>query len=206
MPVSCESIPDDRQLVRYLVGLLPEEEAERLDEQSIVLDEVAARLSCVENDLVDAYVSGALEADILERFESFYLTSPQRCEKVKFAERFLAALERLRTPGAGLFCPAHPAVLGLVRDVIRAGARNSIGVSVCGEMAGDPLYTLLLLGLGLNIFSMNGPDVPEVKKIIRSTTVEHARQIARRVMSFDSERQVMHFLREETRKITPEAF
>ena len=73
-------------------------------------------------------------------------------------------------------------------------------------MAGEPLYTLLLLGLGLTTFSMNGPDIPEVKKIIRSTTIEHARFVARKVMSFDSERQVMHFLREETRKIIPEAF
>src|SRR4051812_49309969 len=120
--------------------------------------------------------------------------------------QYTLAVDRTNERVAGLFCPAHPAVLKLVRDVIRSGARNGISVSVCGEMAGDPLYTLLLLGLGLNIFSMNGPDVPEVKKIIRSTTVEHARQIARRVMSFDSERQVMHFLREETRKITPEAF
>jgi phosphotransferase system enzyme I (PtsI) len=120
--------------------------------------------------------------------------------------QYTLAVDRTNEKVAGLFCPAHPAVLKLIRDVIRAGGRNNISVSVCGEMAGDPLYTLLLLGLGLNIFSMNGPDVPEVKKIIRSTTVEHARQIARRVMSFDSERQVMHFLREETRKITPEAF
>ena len=73
-------------------------------------------------------------------------------------------------------------------------------------MAGEPLYTLLLLGLGLTTFSMNSPDIPEVKKIIRSTTTEHARFVARKVMSFDSERQVMHFLREETRKIIPEAF
>ena len=72
-------------------------------------------------------------------------------------------------------------------------------------MAGEPLYTLLLLGLGLTIFSMNSPDIGEVKKIIRLTTLEHARQVARRVMSFDSERQVLHFLREETRKIDPEA-
>src|SRR4051794_12042523 len=120
--------------------------------------------------------------------------------------QYTLAVDRTNEKVAGLFCPAHPAVLKLIRDVIRAGGRNGISVSVCGEMAGDPLYTLLLLGLGLNIFSMNGPDVPEVKKIIRSTTVEHARQIARRVMSFDSERQVMHFLREETRKIVPEAF
>jgi phosphotransferase system enzyme I (PtsI) len=120
--------------------------------------------------------------------------------------QYTLAVDRTNEKVAGLFCPAHPAVLALIRDVIRSGARNSISVSVCGEMAGDPLYTLLLLGLGLSIFSMNGPDIPEVKKIIRSTTMEHARHVARRVMSFDSERQVMHFLREETRKIIPEAF
>jgi len=120
--------------------------------------------------------------------------------------QYTLAVDRTNEKVAGLFCPAHPAVLGLVRDVIRAGQRKNISVSVCGEMAGEPLYTLLLLGLGLQVFSMNGPDIPEVKKIIRSTTLEHARQVARKVMSFDSERQVMHFLREETRKIIPEAF
>jgi phosphotransferase system enzyme I (PtsI) len=120
--------------------------------------------------------------------------------------QYTLACDRTNEKVAGLFCPAHPAVLALIRDVIRAGVRNSISVSVCGEMAGEALYTLLLLGLGLTIFSMNGPDIPEVKKIIRSTTMEHAKQVARRVMSFDSERQVMHFLREETRKIIPEAF
>jgi phosphotransferase system enzyme I (PtsI) len=120
--------------------------------------------------------------------------------------QYTLAVDRTNERVAGLFCPAHPAVLKLIRDVIRAGRRNTISVSMCGEMAGDPLYTLLLLGLELNIFSMNAPDVPEVKKIIRSTTMEHARHVARRVMSFDSERQVMHFLREETRKILPEAF
>ncbi|HET6251917.1 MAG TPA: phosphoenolpyruvate--protein phosphotransferase [Tepidisphaeraceae bacterium] len=120
--------------------------------------------------------------------------------------QYTLAVDRTNERVAGLYCPAHPSVLKLIRDVIRAGRRNSISVSMCGEMAGDPLYTLLLLGLELNIFSMNAPDVPEVKKIIRSTTMEHARHVARRVMSFDSERQVMHFLREETRKIIPEAF
>ena len=120
--------------------------------------------------------------------------------------QYTLAVDRTNERVAGLFCPAHPAVLKLMRDTIRAGQRNSLSVSVCGEMGGDPLYTLLLLGLGLKIFSMSGPDIPEVKKIIRSTTLEHAKQVARRVMSFDSERQVMHFLREETRKIIPEAF
>ncbi len=120
--------------------------------------------------------------------------------------QYTLAVDRTNEKVAGLFCPAHPAVLTLIRDVIRAGQRNSISVSVCGEMAGESLYTLLLLGMGLTIFSMNSPDVPEVKKIIRSTTLEHARQVARKVMSFDSERQVMHYLREELRKIDPDAF
>jgi len=120
--------------------------------------------------------------------------------------QYTLAVDRTNEKVAGLYCAAHPAVLMLIRDVIRAGARGGISVSVCGEMAGEPLYTLLLLGLGLSTFSMNGPDVPEVKKIIRSTTMQHAREVARRVMSFDSERQVMHYLREETRKIIPEAF
>ena len=101
MSVPGESIQGDQQLVRYLLGLLPEEEAERLDEQSIVVDEFAARLQCVENDLVDAYIAGTLEGDILERFESFYLASPLRREKVKFAERLLAAADRASASAAG---------------------------------------------------------------------------------------------------------
>lgn len=120
--------------------------------------------------------------------------------------QYTLAVDRTNEKVAGLFCPAHPAVLALIRDVIRAGQRNDVSVSVCGEMAGEPLYTLLLLGLGLTVFSMNSPDIGEVKKIIRLTTLEHARQVARKVMSFDSERQILHFLREETRKIDPEAF
>ncbi len=120
--------------------------------------------------------------------------------------QYTLAVDRTNERVAGLFNPAHPAVLMLIRDVIRAGARSNISVSVCGEMAGEPIYALLLLGLGLTTFSMNAPDIPEIKKIIRSTSLTHARNVARTVMGFDSERQVMHYLREETRKLVPEAF
>jgi phosphotransferase system enzyme I (PtsI) len=144
--------------------------------------------------------SAALMADAFAKEVSFFSIGTNDLIQ------YTLAVDRTNEKVAGLFCPAHPAVLRLIRDVIRSGARNNIGVSMCGEMAGEPLYTLLLLGLGLNTFSMNAPDVPEVKKIIRSTSMEHAKAVARRVMSFDSERQVMHFLREETRKIDPDAF
>ena len=118
--------------------------------------------------------------------------------------QYTLAVDRTNERVAGLFNPAHPAVLSLIRDVIRAAGRNGIGASVCGEMAGEPLYALLLLGLGLTTFSMNGPDVPEIKKVVRSTTVQRAREVSRRVMSFDSERQVTHYLQDELRKIVPD--
>ena len=66
--------------------------------------------------------------------------------------QYTLAVDRTNERVAGLYCPAHPSVLKLIRDVIRAGRRNSISVSMCGEMAGDPLYTLLLLGLGVEHF------------------------------------------------------
>jgi hypothetical protein len=106
---------EDRQLVRYVLGLLPDKDAERLDEQSIVDDEVAARLRSVENDLVDAYVCGTLDGEWLERFESWYLASPRRRDKVKFARQFLNAVDRLPTEAA----TAAPSVTSLPAPVSR---------------------------------------------------------------------------------------
>ena len=77
---------DDDLLRRYLVGSLGEEEAERLDELSVTDDEVALRLRAVENDLVDSYARGELSGEMLRRFESAYLSSPQRREKVQIAK------------------------------------------------------------------------------------------------------------------------
>src|SRR5215813_9308771 len=94
-----DSASDNERLVRYLLGLLPIDEAERLDEQSIVDDDVACRLLSVENDLVDAYVRETLDPGRRLRFESHYLTSPIRRRRLMFARRFLAAVDR-RPPAA----------------------------------------------------------------------------------------------------------
>src|ERR1700722_18106227 len=77
---------DDQVLLRYLLGSLPEEEAERLDELSVVDDAIAWRLSAVENDLVDAYVGGQLSGGDLAEFKKCYLSSPRRLQKLEFAE------------------------------------------------------------------------------------------------------------------------
>ena len=92
MPLSREPLQDD-QLVRHLLGTLPDDEAQRVEEESIVDDEVAARLQVAEDDLVDAYARGTLGGDRVARFESFYLASPLRRKKVAFAKRFVAAID-----------------------------------------------------------------------------------------------------------------
>jgi hypothetical protein len=90
-----EPVPDDRQLLRYLFGQLSEVEQERLDEASIVDERVAWRLRVLEDDLVDAYACDTLDLETRHVVARTYLTSPARREKVAFARRFLAALERL---------------------------------------------------------------------------------------------------------------
>ena len=79
---------DDKLLTDYLLGSLPEEEIERLDELSFTDDELAARLRLVENDLVDAYARGEMEGVTLARFNAHYLASPRRREKAAFARGF----------------------------------------------------------------------------------------------------------------------
>lgn len=120
--------------------------------------------------------------------------------------QYTLAVDRGNERVAALYSPAHPSVLRLIKDVIRAGQRHDVPVSLCGEMAGDPQYTLLLLGLGLRTFSVSIPSIPEIKKVIRSVTLEQANEVARRVMSFDSDKETINFLRAETRKVLPEAY
>ena len=86
-----EAAPGDKQLERYVLGLLPEDAAERLDELSIVDDDVASRLQVVEDALVDAYVRGELTGETLEQFEAVYLASERRREKVRFARTLLGS-------------------------------------------------------------------------------------------------------------------
>ncbi len=120
--------------------------------------------------------------------------------------QYTLAVDRGNERVASLFTAANPAVLRLIRQVIRAGEQYEVPVSMCGEMAGDPQFTLLLLGLGLKTFSCSPPAIPEIKKVIRSVTMEQARKVARRVMQFDSDKEIINYLRVQTRQILPEAY
>ena len=84
----------DQLIIQYLLGSLPEKEAERMDELAVADDNFFWRVRSVENDLVDQYVKGELSADKLERFRTHYLSSPLRRENVKFAQTLGRALEQ----------------------------------------------------------------------------------------------------------------
>jgi hypothetical protein len=104
MRFSREPAPSD-QLVQYVLGLLPEAETERLDEASVADDALASRLQVVEHDLVDAYVSDTLDRETRARFETVYLATPRRREKVEFARRFLATVDRAAAAPVSLPAP-----------------------------------------------------------------------------------------------------
>jgi phosphotransferase system enzyme I (PtsI) len=107
---------------------------------------------------------------------------------------------------ASLYTPGHPAVLRLIRTVVEAAKEAGIGVAVCGEMAGEPNYTLVLLGLGVDGFSVSPATLPEIKKVIRSATMDQAREICDKVFRFDSDREVDAYLSEISRRLLPEMF
>ncbi|MFN0137475.1 MAG: phosphoenolpyruvate--protein phosphotransferase [Phycisphaerae bacterium] len=118
--------------------------------------------------------------------------------------QYALAADRGNERVAYLYAPHHPAVLRLIRDVIGSGKIADTDVSICGEMAGNPLYTELLVGLGLRTLSMAPQDIPEVKRTIRSTSIKRCERIAETVMTFDDERQVNTFLRDQLRQVDPE--
>ncbi len=120
--------------------------------------------------------------------------------------QYTLAVDRTNERVAALFSPTHPAVVKLIKDVARVGRRRGVPVSCCGEAAGDPDYALLLIGMGLRTLSATAGSIPQLKRLVRSVTIEQCERIARRALSFDSDASVAGFLRDQARKIIPEAF
>jgi hypothetical protein len=144
---------DDQQLVQYLLGLLPMERTERLDEEGIADDDVAARLRIAEQDLVDAYVRGTLTGEMLERFESHYLSSSLRRERVAFARRFVPAVDRAVIPAGAAEERVQPGP-NLVR---RMGVAAALLLVACG---------MLLL---LTVRTRSGAESPEGAPVNRDS-------------------------------------
>ena len=119
--------------------------------------------------------------------------------------QYTMAVDRGNERVANLYSAANPAVLQLIKAIVRVARRRDVSVSLCGEIAGEPIYTMLLLGLGLRSLSLVPSQIPLMKKVIRSATIEQCERVARKVGTFDSARQVINYLRNELQKIDPES-
>jgi len=119
--------------------------------------------------------------------------------------QYTVAVDRGNERVASLYTAANPAVIKLVKSVIRAARRGKVETSLCGEIAGDPVYTMLLIGLGLRNLSLVPSQIPAIKQVIRRVKVEDCERLARRVGSLDSDRRILSTLRSELQKTVPEA-
>ncbi len=144
--------------------------------------------------------SAALTASTLARESDFFSVGTNDLTQ------YTLAVDRGNELVSTLYSPADPAVLRLLRMVIQDACKARIEVSVCGEMASELQYVMLLLGLGVRSLSVSVPMIPEVKQIVRSVTMAECNALARKVLGMNSERQISSYLRSGTRKILPEAF
>ncbi len=119
--------------------------------------------------------------------------------------QYTLAVDRGNENVAPLYLPMHPAVLRLVAQVLQVGEKCELPVGICGEMAGEPIYTALLLGMGLREFSMAAAMIPEVKKIIRSVSEAECRELWAAVQEMADPGEVVRYLTQKTNEILPGA-
>ncbi len=118
--------------------------------------------------------------------------------------QYLLAVDRGNEIVSALYQEFHPAVVRFLRRIIERGKKGKVWVGMCGEMAGDPLATMLLLGLGLDEFSVVPTVLPEIKKIIRSVHFTEAKHIAEKVLTLQTEDEIKSYLQRIMKEKFPE--
>ena len=121
--------------------------------------------------------------------------------------QYTLAVDRVNENVAHLYQPFHPSVIRSLKQIFVAANKAGKKVSICGELGGDPMATMLLLGLGkLDDLSMEPHSIPKVKKIIRLIRLDEARQMADHVLSLNSVEEISRFINKEMRTRFPDDF
>jgi len=120
--------------------------------------------------------------------------------------QYCLAVDRGNEHVAYLFEPLHPAVLRALSQVCRAARAAGIEVSICGEMAGEQLYALVLLGLGFAELSMNPQAGPRIKRLVRQTTLVEARELVEGLLQLPTAAEVVTALEGEMGRRFPQIF
>ena len=128
--------------------------------------------------------SAATTADLLAKECSFFSIGTNDLIQ------YLLAIDRVNDRIAHLYEPTHPAVIRTLKHIVDEAHKQSVPVGVCGEMAGDPVFAPLLLGLGIDSLSMSPAWLPSVKYLIRAMTMADARALAAEALTINSPREI----------------
>jgi phosphotransferase system enzyme I (PtsI) len=118
--------------------------------------------------------------------------------------QYTMAVDRVNERVANLYEPTHPAILRLLRSVVEAAHNNNIWVGVCGEIAGEPLYAPLLVGMGVDEFSVGAASLPRVKEIIRRLKFSEAQELAGASLHASRGRDIVAMLHALIERIDPD--
>ncbi len=132
--------------------------------------------------------SAVTVADILAKHADFFSIGTN--DLIQYA----LAIDRVNAHVAFMYQPFHPAILRMILQVIKAAKQAGIKVALCGEMAGDPLCTSVLLAMGIDELSLNAGGIPMIKKMIRSLSLDQAKTDLRKIMKLDTAAQVREFI------------
>ena len=120
--------------------------------------------------------------------------------------QYSLAIDRINEYVSYLYEPLHPAVLRLIKQTVDNAHTNKIEVGLCGEMAGEPLYTPILMGMGLDELSMNAYAIPRVKKVIRGLDQDYCKELLNELMVKNSAKEGEYILRKEMGRLFPNDF
>ena len=120
--------------------------------------------------------------------------------------QYLLAVDRTNDAVAHLYEPLHPAVLRVLRDLMTMARDGGVPVSMCGEMASDPLTAMVLLGFGMEELSMNAVAIPLIKNVIRKVKQADTEWILQRALQLRTAREVEEFMLEQQMSLFPEGF
>lgn len=166
--------------------------AEELAKANAVLDECKAELRARDQAFdekldVGAMIeipSAAATVDLLAQQCSFFSIGTNDLIQ------YLLAIDRVNDRIAHLYEPTHPAVIRTLKQIVDEAHRHHVPVSVCGEMAGDPIYAPLLFGLGIDGLSMSPALLPAVKYLVRAMTMADAKALAAEALTMSSPKEI----------------
>ncbi|MDA1043888.1 MAG: phosphoenolpyruvate--protein phosphotransferase, partial [Verrucomicrobia bacterium] len=153
----------------------------------------------------------AIEVGAMIEIPSAALSADSIAPHVKFFSigtndltQYTLAVDRINERVAYLYRPTHPGVLRLIQETIDAGHRHGIWVGLCGEMAGNPIMTPLLVGMGVDELSVSPSAVPMVKESIRSVSLAQAREVVETVSTCKTADEVTAVCQALVQSVAPE--